>query len=514
MKKMVIADDDFLVRMYLRQLLPWNEYGIDVAGDVSNGREALDLIQTSGADLLLTDICMPVMDGLGLIKSLHEQGYAGHILVLSCHDDFAYVKEAMQLGIDDYLLKNDLTPEAMQDFLKKHMKTDSTTQAPETSGGIKKPASLDWTKLFLEKSPSLRSAIETAGLPQALRMAIPMRLALRGWKKRREMLDSQDIAAFSQTFDEVCQTAARKASAITHSPMIKLWAIPADECAAWALIIDCSALAKDTAALHIAQVLSRELSSLIQQYFDLISIIYIGAIQHSWPALSDSWETLAALSGDEFYREGGYLSASSASPPALEVPQSLQMTGDMLIRSILKDDSAWQQQKEGFEQELVTAHLAIPVLIDWLSVLTQSLNEPWTPPTEGAFPETIGAFLDIWSAYLDAQRTEVTKHPLSVRQALLFINEHYRENISLGQVAEYVHLSPAYFSTIFKRYLGQGFSEYLALRRLSAVRGRLVSGTERIKDIAESEGFTDYQYFCRLFKRVVGVSPSVYRKQG
>ena len=512
MKKMVIADDDFLVRMYLRQLLPWNEYGIDVAGDVSNGREALDLIQTSGADLLLTDICMPVMDGLGLIKSLHEQGYAGHILVLSCHDDFAYVKEAMQLGIDDYLLKNDLTPEAMQDFLKKHM--DLTTKAPEATDDRKEPASLDWAALFLENNPSLGNAIETAGLPQALRMAIPMRLAPRGWKKRREMLDSQDIAAFSQTFCEVCQTAARKASAITHSSGITLWTIPTDECATWALIIDCSTLAKDTAALHIAQVLSRELCSLIQQYFDLISIIYIGAIQHSWPALADSWQSLTALSGDEFYREGGYLSASSASPPALEVPQSLKMAGDMLIRSILKDDSAWQQQKADFEQELLKAHLATPVLTDWLSGLTQSLNEPWTPPTEGAFPETIGAFLDIWSAYLDAQRTEVTKHPLSVRQALLFINEHYRENISLGQVAEYVHLSPAYFSTIFKRYLGQGFSEYLALRRLSAVRGRLVSGTERIKDIAESEGFTDYQYFCRLFKRVVGVSPSVYRKQG
>ena len=512
MKKMVIADDDFLVRMYLRQLLPWNEYGIEVTGDVSNGREALDLIQTSGADLLLTDICMPVMDGLGLIKSLHEKGYTGHILVLSCHDDFAYVKEAMQLGIDDYLLKNDLTPEAMQDFLKKHM--DLTTKAPEATDDRKEPASLDWAALFLENNPSLGNAIETAGLPQALRMAIPMRLALRGWKKRREMLEPEDIAAFSQTFDEVCQTAARKASAITHSPMIKLWAIPADECAAWALIIDCSALAKDTAALHIAQVLSRELSSLIQQYFDLISIIYIGAIQHSWPALADSWQSLTALSGDEFYRDGGYLSASSASPPALEVPQSLKMAGDMLIRSILKDDSAWQQQKADFEQELLKAHLATPVLTDWLSGLTQSLNEPWTPLAKSSFPETIGAFLDIWSAYLDARRTEVTKHPLSVRQALLFINEHYRENISLGQVAEYVHLSPAYFSTIFKRYLGQGFSEYLALRRLSAVRGRLVSGTERIKDIAESEGFTDYQYFCRLFKRVVGVSPSVYRKQG
>ena len=512
MKKMVIADDDFLVRMYLRQLLPWNEYGIEVTGDVSNGREALDLIQTSGADLLLTDICMPVMDGLGLIKSLHEKGYTGHILVLSCHDDFAYVKEAMQLGIDDYLLKNDLTPEAMQDFLKKHM--DLTTKAPEATDDRKEPASLDWAALFLENNPSLGNAIETAGLPQALRMAIPMRLALRGWKKRREMLEPEDIAAFSQTFDEVCQTAARKASAITHSPMIKLWAIPADECAAWALIIDCSALAKDTAALHIAQVLSRELSSLIQQYFDLISIIYIGAIQHSWPALADSWQSLTALSGDEFYRDGGYLSASSASPPALEVPQSLKMAGDMLIRSILKDDSAWQQQKADFEQELLKAHLATPVLTDWLSGLTQSLNEPWTPLAKSSFPETIGAFLDIWSAYLDARRTEVTKHPLSVRQALLFINEHYRENISLGQVAEYVHLSPAYFSTIFKRYLGQGFSEYLALRRLSAVRGRLVSGTERIKDIAESEGFTDYQYFCRLFKRIVGVSPSVYRKQG
>lgn len=105
MYKVIIADDDFLVRTYLKQMIPWQKNGFVIAGDAKNGQEALGLIEKEHPALIITDVCMPVLDGIGLIRAMRARQLAGHILVLSSHDDFAYVHEAMKLGIDDYLLK-------------------------------------------------------------------------------------------------------------------------------------------------------------------------------------------------------------------------------------------------------------------------------------------------------------------------------------------------------------------------------------------------------------------------
>ena len=100
MKKVLIVDDDFLVRTYL-------EHGFYIVGDAKNGREALDFLQHDGADILIADVSMPIMDGIELTRWVKKNSPRTHILILSCHDDFIYVKEAMKLGIDDYLLKID-----------------------------------------------------------------------------------------------------------------------------------------------------------------------------------------------------------------------------------------------------------------------------------------------------------------------------------------------------------------------------------------------------------------------
>ena len=116
MYKVIIADDDFLVRTYLKQMIDWEAHGFTIAGDAKNGKEALRLIEQERPALVITDICMPVLDGIGLIHEMRDRGLPGHILVLSGHDDFSYVHEAMKLGIDDYLLKDDLTPENILSF--------------------------------------------------------------------------------------------------------------------------------------------------------------------------------------------------------------------------------------------------------------------------------------------------------------------------------------------------------------------------------------------------------------
>ena len=103
-------------------------------------------------------------------------------------------------------------------------------------------------------------------------------------------------------------------------------------------------------------------------------------------------------------------------------------------------------------------------------------------------------------------------HP-AIRLALRYIDEHYREEISQTTVAEAVHLNPSYFSTLFKKYLRQGFSDYLTDLRIEHIKARLSTSNEKIKAIAASEGFHDPQYFVRIFKRATGLTPGQYREK-
>lgn len=128
MFRTVIVDDDFLVRTYLKQLEAWKRAGYEIIGDVRDGEEALGLIEKSFSDVVITDISMPLMDGIELIRRIRERDREIYIIVLSCHDDFNYVKEAMKLGANEYVLKNSLDEESLYELLEnakhqmKHMR--------------------------------------------------------------------------------------------------------------------------------------------------------------------------------------------------------------------------------------------------------------------------------------------------------------------------------------------------------------------------------------------------------
>ncbi|MEG2297849.1 MAG: response regulator, partial [Clostridium sp.] len=113
MIRTIIADDDFLVRSYLKQLNAWEKAGYRIVEDCRDGEEALAAVENLGPDVVITDISMPVMNGIELIRRIRKQNQSVYIMVLSCHDDFEYVKEAMQLGADEYVLKNSLNEETL-----------------------------------------------------------------------------------------------------------------------------------------------------------------------------------------------------------------------------------------------------------------------------------------------------------------------------------------------------------------------------------------------------------------
>ena len=118
MIKVLIADDEPLVRAGIKTVLPWNMYGFDVIAEAADGKEAYEKILKLKPDILITDIKMPGMDGITLLKRLKQEKISIQSLVLSCFDEFELVREAMKYGAHDYIRKLSIDPAKLLEVLK------------------------------------------------------------------------------------------------------------------------------------------------------------------------------------------------------------------------------------------------------------------------------------------------------------------------------------------------------------------------------------------------------------
>ncbi|MGO4269761.1 response regulator, partial [Paenibacillus sp. TAF58] len=119
MIKVMIVDDDKLVRKGLISAMPWHDFDMEVVGEASNGEKALEFIAANAVDLLLTDLAMPVMSGIELLKIVRKQYPSIYTVVLTFHQDFEYIQEALRLGAIDYIAKVQLEKERFEEVLER-----------------------------------------------------------------------------------------------------------------------------------------------------------------------------------------------------------------------------------------------------------------------------------------------------------------------------------------------------------------------------------------------------------
>lgn len=158
MYSVLIIDDEPIVKIALRSILSWEEHGFFICGTASNGAEALPLIRKHQPDIIITDLKMPEMDGLELIRILEEQHYPGEILVLSNYEDFDSVRNALTLGAADYLLKIKIQPDTLLFCLNK---TIEKLGSKKTPGRKERPSDqTDITELLLKFFTGTQSLAE------------------------------------------------------------------------------------------------------------------------------------------------------------------------------------------------------------------------------------------------------------------------------------------------------------------------------------------------------------------
>lgn len=117
MINVLIVDDDRFARMGLISMIPWEKYGMKIVGEAANGKRALEFIQQNPVDLMFVDIAMPVMGGIELIRRVKEEFRQIHFVVLTFHEEFEYVQEALRLGALDYISKDKMEMEDYTDIM-------------------------------------------------------------------------------------------------------------------------------------------------------------------------------------------------------------------------------------------------------------------------------------------------------------------------------------------------------------------------------------------------------------
>ena len=120
---------------------------------------------------------------------------------------------------------------------------------------------------------------------------------------------------------------------------------------------------------------------------------------------------------------------------------------------------------------------------------------------------------EVAEGFMSAVFYEKDKGNSYIRKALRFIADNYFEHLELAAVADFVQLSPSYFSSLFRQVVGMNFREYLCSVRVEESKRLLLSTDFALADIAVSVGFPDQSYYCKIFKRIVGISPGKFRTQ-
>lgn len=518
MNKIIIADDDFIVRTYLKQMLDWKKYGF-LLYDAKNGKEALDICLKEQIQVVITDMSMPVMNGMELIKALKQHDLPCHIIVLSCHDDFIYVKEAMKLGAEDYLLKNDLTPEGLLEILQKiDLQKNNSSKNTKADISTEELAQIGLHKLRNDFFQSfndtatynediLNKQAQKADIKSTFAISSAILIKLTDWQQRLELLDDTSITTFKQAFKEMCQNICQN-----NEYNLKITSYifqPIEDRPYWGILLDFADENSRSKIEKNLNIIAQKINTFSLRYFNLNAICAISDIQSNLLNLKQHWLNLKQIDNISFYKNDTIFTEIDFSTLTTAIDKNTLDMMQHLAQELNTSTDNLETIIQDFLMQIAQKQFNLKCLNDILNKLQSTLHIDLKIQLND-----FTTFKAQFTKQILEQKENLNKDDIShpaIRLAIKYINEHYRQPLSQQIIADFVHLNPAYFSTLFKKSTGINFSDYLINCRLNAVKKRLVNSSDKIKNIAIEEGFTDYQYFCKLFKKIVGLNPSEYR---
>lgn len=459
MISVLIVDDDKLVRKGLVSSMPWEAFGMEIAGEANNGENALKFMESHAIDLLMTDLSMPVMSGIELMRIVREKYPEVQIVVLSLHQDFEYVQEALRLGAIDYIAKTQLEQEQFEEVLGRIVRLMG-----RRDGGVPGDAELQRHKsalggdelyVYYSLSANPEEAQRQPGMPDG----------------------AEEAEAGIWYASEPPGVAAGTSSGLSAGGENPL--------AACVRFRGLSGLDRKSVLGLIRSYGKRDL------FYDFEpGLPYAEADAVSWlereaggatpiGKLKERWAAADWISDDVRFEE------------QLSELKELRMPPVRLIRIFYSLTDEWNR--------LYGAILAQPIEIEDFFP-SWSMFRNWL--TEARDRIKGGGTKPLFSQEIQN----------SIVKAMSLVQQNVSEAISSAEIAAMVNMSGSYFSQCFKQYVGRTYTDYVRDIRMERAKDYLRGTNKTIQWVAEQIGYHDEKYFSRLFREHVGVLPSEFRQ--
>lgn len=483
----VVVDDE-------TPICDWLTYCIRNASEhytvtsASNGEEALALIMERKPDLVFTDICMPGMDGLELMRRVLKLFPFTVFAILSNYAEFSYAKEAMSLGAREYFLKAELRAADIRALLDKvyeaKKKVRMNKRLEVLPGGeidlynfysnLERPGHGDrfWEQQGMKENvPFQMLCIRSDSKQDGRRYILKTRTAL-------EKMGTQSV------YGAVASGKNNKYIILQlEGPLEQMAAKLAEDLKEYGSVGLSTVVKERKQVLQGIHESNRALNASFFQDED--RIFYYEELQKNLP-----------LDQSRIQEEKKEILTKIGQCRYLEAEKQLCQCYEEL-KDMGPEDTFWA--------------------IDFMKRLALAVEEIYYQESGGENEQieimTSGRqCLDRCLELLDKMRkTYQGRHSRSISDALEYIHKHYMENISMAEAARYVCHSPEYFSRRFKEEVGENFNTYVTLYRLDRAQELLCHTKLRVAEIAEKVGFSSPGYFARLYKRYKGMTPEQQR---
>ena len=535
MYKVMLVDDDYPVLELLSEAIRWEELGLLLTGCCENGAAALEAAERDMPDILVTDIGMPKMDGLELIRRLKERNPGLRAAILSCHSEFEYAKRAMQLQVQDYIVKDTLHPNDLVPVLER------------LAGGLDEERQLDleqhrlqrivdrsrdamrerWARGFVEqpllREEAWRSELESFGLPAEGRSVLPVIAFLDDFRLARRRFVSDDVLRFAVTnvIDEVARTAGAEAAVFPFSA--KEW-----------LVLHSFRPTLAVNGYDEARRLLERMQDALRRALKLSMSFLVGELGASGEGVRQSARTLLASDGQRFYMKRGEI--ASVRPLACGEGDLFALYDEAIEafrEGVIKRDAERLKAMSAEWTDVIRRRVYPPEAVkDWALKLLldirlkhQSLHFFRHAQSADCLHKDaadIGSLLELhdWltaqllSAVESVKETGGRTQRKEVVDAYEYVSLHLDQRIGLEEVAEHLHLNPSYFSRLFKRETGETFIEYVIRTKMERAKRMLDETAHSVAKICELLGYDNQSYFIKLFKGYAGMTPMDYRNRG
>ncbi|ENH95986.1 two-component response regulator [Gracilibacillus halophilus YIM-C55.5] len=481
--RVLIVDDEMLIRQGIINYIDWEAEGFQIVGEASNGQEAMDMIEQTHPHIVITDIVMPVMDGIDVVKAVKRAYPSIEIVVLSSFENYDYVRSTFQNGVADYILKPKLNEDELCQILYQ-----IAANIPD----------LDHTAR--QRSPE--QLLETV---------------LRGNESALDEAFIQHFLPYSQFVLVAILGKHAQPQLGDHVKVLSLLA--EDNCTTFLLNFQPQRFATIKETIKTISSEDTSLTWIVARPFD--SITEIKSVYED--GLLKMKQYLFYLPEQSFliYDE---LPKEQKRPVHFDLNHFIDMFKNRQFHvafTYLSDYIhylASQYTKDPFEFTSFLGNIIFNmiVLLDNLTCDTAEIERKkyryFANINEAS---NVNEALEEFYEVVNKIQTMIFSNDSSNKldRMLAYIEDHYTETLRLSELADHFHFNPSYLSAYFSSHHKEGFSEYVNRVRIKKAMNLLESSTVSISDISGMVGYSEHSYFCKVFKRITGMSPSHYRKE-